>query len=122
MSSCPTLAPDQGKHLCAQAAGPGVQWEHRACLHSWQLPLGGHLEGQTSLCQQAEESWGLGQGDFYSIDFPDHRQSLEVWWLLPGVAGKLISGMLLPLQPKGHLALLSSGLSGDSLFPRCLDN
>lgn len=63
----------------------------------------------------------LDQRDFYSIDFLT-TDSLEVSWLLPGVTGKLGSGMLLLLQFEGHLTLLYSRLSREDLFPGCSDD
>lgn len=104
------MTPDQRWHFCApREAGPAAQQGLGDC--PW--------EGQTPLSQQVEER-GRGELRARPLGFlqrwvSDHRHSLEVLWLLPGVAGKPGSGMLLPLP-----ALFCSRFSREGLFPEKL--
>lgn len=81
-------------------------------------------EGPTPLSQQVEERDRGGLRirplGFSQRRVSDHRHSLEVLWLLPGVAGKPGSGMLLPLCSEGPLALFCSRFSREGLFPHML--
>lgn len=93
-------------------AGPAAQQGLGGC--SWQ--------SQTPPSQQVEER-DRGELRVRPLGFlqrwvSDHRQSLEVLWLLPGVAGKPGSGTLLPLHSVGQLALFCSRLSREGLFPQ----